>query len=118
MNTAVHTSPAVATPAAPRLHLTRRGRIVITLLIAVPLAIVGSLFAVNISTATASGESSKATLEYVQVGAGQSLWQLAESIAPGADPRDVVSDILHFNQLDSGDVQPGQRLALPARYSD
>ena len=44
---------------------------------------------------------------------GQSLWQLAETIAPTADPRDVIADIVNLNQLQSESLQPGQRLALP-----
>jgi hypothetical protein len=55
--------------------------------------------------------------ELVTLQAGQSLWQLAEEIAPSADPRDVISDILAANELESGSVQAGQRIALPAEYS-
>jgi len=44
------------------------------------------------------------------------LWQLAEHIAPSADPREVIADIVNLNQLPSESVQPGQRLALPAEY--
>ena len=54
----------------------------------------------------------------MQVVSGESLWQLAEAIAPDADPRDVIADIVHFNQLPNSDVQPGQQLAVPEQYVD
>lgn len=103
---------------ASQLRLTRRGRLVLTTLAALPLVVAAGAFALNGGVAVASNSSSSTTFEYVQVSSGQSLWQLAESIAPGADPRDVVSDLLHFNQLGSADVHPGQQLALPAKYSN
>ena len=103
---------------APRLRLTRRGRRLITTLVAVPL-VVGALFTIlNGGSATATASGSTAPLEYVSVEYGQSLWQLAESIAPEADPRDVVSDILTFNQLESSVLTPGQQLAVPVQYSN
>lgn len=84
---------------------------------ALPLVVIG-VFALNSSRAVASTSSPAPTFEYIQVASGQSLWQLAESIAPDADPRDVVSDLIHFNRLGSADVHPGQQLALPAQYAD
>jgi hypothetical protein len=112
----VETGVEVRVPSAqPRLRLTRRGRVVFTGLAAVPL-VVGVMFAaLNGGGATAT--SSSGELELVTVQAGQSLWQLAEQIAPEADPRDVISDILAVNELESGSVQAGQRLALPSEYS-
>ena len=70
------------------------------------------------ATATASGENSSTAFEYIQVEAGQSLWQLAETVAPDADPRDVVYEIVKLNQLVTAEVQPGQQIALPLRYSN
>ena len=69
------------------------------------------------ATATASSGNGVTTFDYVQVKAGQSLWQLAEIVAPDADPRDVVYEIVKLNQLATAEVQPGQQLALPLRYS-
>ena len=122
MSTAVVTTitdrqVSVLVPSAqPRLRLTKRGRIVFTSLAAVPVVAGVMLLALNGGGATATN-SSGADLEQVTLKAGQSLWSLAEDIAPGVDPRDVVSDILSVNQLDSGSVQAGQRLMLPAEYS-
>ncbi|MET3768431.1 LysM repeat protein [Marisediminicola sp. UYEF4] len=112
------TAHTLASPGRSHLRLTRRGRLVLTTLSALPLVVAAGAFALNGGVAVASDSASSTTFEYVQVSSGQSLWQLAESIAPGADPRDVVSDLLHFNQLGSADVHPGQQLALPAKYSN
>jgi hypothetical protein len=99
----------------PRLRLTRRGRVVLTGLAAVPVVAGVMLLALNGGGAIAT--SSSTPLEQVTVGAGQSLWQLAEQIAPESDPREVISDILAVNQLDSAGVQAGQRLSVPVEYS-
>ena len=122
MSTAVVTTiterpVSVRVPSAqPRLRITKRGRVVLTSLAAVPVVAGVMLLALNGGGATATS-SSGADLEEVTVQSGQSLWSLAEDIAPGVDPRDVISDILSVNQLESGSVQAGQRLMLPAEYS-
>jgi hypothetical protein len=106
--------------AAPRTHLrlTRRGRVVLTTLAALPLVLGSVVLAVNGGGAAAEGAGSggSAAFDYVTVDSGQSLWELAQSIAPKQDPRDVIADIVNLNQLPSEAVQPGQRLALPAGY--
>ena len=108
---------AVRVPsAAPRLRLTKRGRVVFTTLASLPVVAVVMFFALNGGGATATS-SSGAALEEITLQAGQSLWQLAEDIAPHDDPRDVISDIMAVNQLESGSVQAGQRLMLPSEYS-
>ena len=101
----------------PRLRITRRGRAVLTLLIAIPLAIGAAVTGVGAIGAAAGSHSSSATYQYVTVESGESLWQVAEQVAPNADPREVIADILSLNNLSSGDVQAGQRLAIPAQYS-
>ncbi|MCU1447607.1 LysM peptidoglycan-binding domain-containing protein [Cryobacterium sp.] len=115
-----HATAVAPRTAAPRTHLrlTRRGRMAFTTLAAVPLVLGSIAVAVNGGVAAAEGTASvgAAAFEYVTVDAGQSLWELAESIAPKQDPRDVIADIVNLNQLASEAVQPGQRLALPAGY--
>ena len=117
VTTIAESGVAVRVPSAqPRLRLTKRGRVVFTSLAAFPVVAGVMLLALNGGGATATS-SSGAELEEVTVQAGQSLWSLAEDIAPDVDPRDVVSDILSVNQLPTGSVQAGQRLMLPAEYS-
>ncbi|MBC7517958.1 MAG: LysM peptidoglycan-binding domain-containing protein [Microbacteriaceae bacterium] len=98
------------------LRLTRRGRIVIGAALLLPATALMGSFIANASAASASGTSSSVNYRHVQVEAGQSLWQLAVVVAPSADPRDVVADIVRLNNLPSAVVQPGQSLAIPAGY--
>ena len=103
------------------LRLTKRGRAVFTTLAAIPVVIAAFLFALNGGSASASLESSVqpgVVYTYVTIAAGESLWAIAEDIAPTADPREVVNDILEFNGMSSAELFPGQRLALPAAYAD
>jgi LysM repeat protein len=71
--------------------------------------------ALNGGGAVATDSGSSTTFSYVTVEAGQSLWQLAQTLAPTADPRDVIAEIVSLNQI-KGEIQPGQRLAIPAGY--
>ncbi|GAA1445428.1 LysM peptidoglycan-binding domain-containing protein [Leifsonia poae] len=103
--------------ARTRLRLTRRGRAVLTTLASVPLVIGALLFALNSGGAVATGDQTHVTFQQVTVQSGQSLWSIAEKVAPGADPRDVIADIVSLNQLDSAVVSPGQRIAIPTQYS-
>jgi hypothetical protein len=105
-----------ARPAAPRLRLTKRGRGVLTTLAAAPLVIAALVFALNGGMATATLEGSGTEFQYVTVETGQSLWEVAETVAPNADPRDVIASIMKLNQLESADVLAGQQLAIPAQY--
>ena len=113
--TPARTAQSVPT-SAPKLRLTKRGRAVLTFLAATPLVIAALVFALNGGGATASLEGSAVGFEYVTVESGQTLWQLAESIAPAADPRDVIGEIMKLNLLESADVYAGQELAIPAAY--
>jgi LysM repeat protein len=117
MSTAVIGShfTGTSTGTAARLRLTRRGRIVLTLVIVVPL-VIAALFAIVNSGGAVASSSAGSSLHYVTVQGGETLWQLAGDIAPKADPREVVSDIVHLNQLASSDLQAGQRIAIPSQY--
>jgi hypothetical protein len=102
---------------APRLRITSRGRAVVAVLLAIPLVVVALALGINAGSATALHEAPAASFTWVNVEPGQSLWQLAESVAPEADPREVVAEIVALNQLPSADVQAGQLIALPPRYA-
>jgi LysM repeat protein len=90
---------------------------VFTILAALPVVIGALIFTLNGGMATASDVAGSTKFEYVTVTAGESLWQIAGQIAPSVDPRDVISDVVHLNQLASTDLQAGQRLAIPTQYS-
>ena len=106
-----------AVPVRTRLRITRRGRRVLAS--AVTLGVAGIVGGVLLAGpgAQASDSSAGATFEHVTVQGGETLWQLAEEIAPTKDPRDVVSDLVRLNNLPSAEVAAGQTLAIPEKYS-
>lgn len=99
-----------------RLRLTRRGRAVFTVLAAIPVVLLAITFVLGSGGAAAEVEgAARASLAYLTVADGESLWSIAESLAPQGDPREVIDEIVRINGLDDTVVQPGQRLALPAQ---
>ena len=104
---------------ATRLRLTTRGRRVMLAIAATPLA-VGIAFSVLAGgSALASGETAvPISFETVTVMPGDTLWSLATTIAPAADPRDVVDDIIRLNNLPGGTIQVGSELSIPLAYAD
>ncbi|MDQ1570774.1 MAG: hypothetical protein QOF79_1448 [Actinomycetota bacterium] len=104
-----------ARPQAAHLKMTARGRAVLISLIATPLVIAALAIGINAGGATATSTSTPLTT--VTVTAGQSLWQVARQLAPNADPRDVITDIMSVNQLSSADIVPGEELKIPAKYN-
>lgn len=111
------------TPSAPsasgarrRLRLTRRGRAVLTTLVALPLAAAAVLGILGGGAASASDPAAPVHPHYVTVLSGESLWSIAESMAPGADPRNVIAAIVTVNRLSDATVVPGERLVVPPQY--
>ncbi|CAH0206562.1 MULTISPECIES: LysM peptidoglycan-binding domain-containing protein [unclassified Microbacterium] len=104
---------------ATRLRLTTRGRRVLVALAALPLAVGIGFAAISGGSAIASGEATvTASFETVTVMPGDTLWSIAESVAPYADPRKVISGIESLNMLGGQSLQVGQELAIPAEYAD
>lgn len=93
------------------LRITRRGRIVLATLIAVPVVAVSLL----VTSPGALAESTPAAndFDYVTVTSGDTLWSIAELIDPTGDPRDTVAELMTLNQLSSANLSPGQELAIP-----
>lgn len=106
-------------PVRSTIRLTPRGQVVFTSLAAIPLVAMALGLALNGGLASAAGPTHKSaiTFDYITIQAGESLWQIAQSIAPKADPRDVIADIVRLNRLGIDAVEPGQRLALPLAYT-
>jgi len=85
---------AQATVAAP-LRITRRGRLALTAAVALPVLAASIFWASPGALAgSASGEP-----EVYTVLAGESLWDIAEMIAPEEDPRAVIDQIRSANGL-------------------
>lgn len=120
MSTITFSNAAIVSPrAATKLRLTARGRRVVLALAAVPLAAGIGFAALSGGSAMASGaQVATASFASVTVMPGDTLWSIAESVAPGADPREVIGDITRLNALRSGALQIGQELAIPAQYSE
>jgi len=101
----------------PRLRLTRRGRVVFTVLAAIPVVIAALVFALNGGGAVATSDTATVPLQTITVQSGQTLWSLAEEIAPNADPRDFIAEVLAVNGDAASMLQTGSQLAIPAKYS-
>jgi hypothetical protein len=104
----------VVRPAPGHLRLTRRGRLVTaaaTLLIAV-LTLVGVVSRAGALRETAPVPASAPA--QVVVAPGETLWSIAERVAPDRDPRTVVAGIQRLNDLPTAAVRAGQTLRLRA----
>ena len=101
---------AQSAPAAS-LRLTRRGRLLVSLTVAATAA-VGLSVGLHGSAQASDTVSTRA----VVVEPGQSLWQIARSVSPQRDPRDVIADIVAINHLGGVTVQAGQQLQVPGAH--
>jgi LysM repeat protein len=101
------------------MRLTVRGRRILAVLAALPAVIALSLAVISGGSALASRDTGAASGSFatLTVAAGDSLWSIAEQVAPGADPRDVVDAIVRLNALDGVTVSAGQQLSIPAEYT-
>lgn len=102
-----------ATTATPAVRLTRRGRTVLVLLLAGLLLTAFSLGHQATQAAGVVSEGAAQPLEQTTVQPGESLWSVAQRIAPDNDPREVVAQIRRLNDLSSSQLQVGQHLLLP-----
>jgi nucleoid-associated protein YgaU len=110
----------VAAPAGTRsraVRLTRRGRLVrslVALAAALAMALAGVVHMSGAPARAGAGPSDPVAVERVSVEQGDSLWLIAERVAPERDPRDVVHRLRELNGLDSNLIQPGQVLLIPS----
>lgn len=95
------------------LRLTRRGRLVVVVLAAGLLLMAFSLGRVDSQAAVPSERAPEPVLTQTVVVPGDTLWSIAEELAPDHDPREVVAAIREVNDL-SGGLVAGQQLLLPA----
>ncbi|MFB8147560.1 LysM peptidoglycan-binding domain-containing protein [Microbacterium sp. NPDC056003] len=108
------TRPARST----RLRLTLRGRRVLATLAAIPAVVAISLAMISGGSALASRDAGTPAQSFstVTVSFGDTLWSIAETVAPEADPRDVIDAIVRLNALEGVSLEAGQSLAIPAEY--
>lgn len=126
MSTATVTRPAALSPMpagllrcdapapsrARRVRITRRGRLVLTLLGAALLLVAISVGRTGSQAATAT--ETGPSLSQTTVQPGDTLWSVAQRIAPRNDPREVVAQIRRVNHLHTSTLRAGQQLLLPA----
>jgi LysM repeat protein len=98
------------TTTANHTRLTKRGRV---LLLAALVAVLFGAFSLGRSVSEAAPPSAQPAQHLVTVQQGDSLWTLAQRVAPDNDPRDVVARIRDLNDLSSSSLTPGQQLVLP-----
>jgi nucleoid-associated protein YgaU len=108
--------PEASGKVAP-IRLTRRGRVVMGVLVAICAALVGLLW-LAIGQAEASshlprGGSPDRGMTRVVVRPGQTLWSIAVHADPSADPRIVIGEIVSDNALSGTGIQAGQILWVP-----
>jgi ABC-type sugar transport system substrate-binding protein len=106
---------AAAHPSTGSLRLTRRGRVVIAAAAALLVAALSMIAAAAAQATSHSVAQPTARQDLVQVvvRSGESLWTVAQSTDPNADPRQVIQRIIDLNGLTGDLVQPGQQLWVP-----
>ncbi|MCB0895949.1 MAG: LysM peptidoglycan-binding domain-containing protein [Nocardioides sp.] len=109
--TATHPLRPTAHARPGSVRLTRRGRLVVVALAVLTVLAVGVLFASG-SVATDEPGTPEPT-RVVQVGVGDTLWDIAAGLAGDGDTRAMIDRIEELNALDSGMVVAGQKLVVP-----
>lgn len=104
------TRPVPRQSEAP-LRLTTRGRVVVVLL---ALLLVALPLVLGARAAQAEAPATAPQVERHVVLPGETLWQIAASIAePGQDVRDVVGALVRLNELPDSSLLAGQTIVVP-----
>jgi nucleoid-associated protein YgaU len=99
----------------PALRLTRRGRAVLTVLSVLVFGSAVAVLGLRVAGVLEPAAQFTHTVQ-VEVGAGQTLWQIAQDTNPTENPATVVERIADLNNLRNvSDVTPGQTLQVPVR---
>ncbi|WP_345569926.1 LysM peptidoglycan-binding domain-containing protein [Nonomuraea rosea] len=99
---------------APPLRLTRRGRVV--LVVGVALLSLGGFWLGTHAAGHADVQvvvPSHAGLPWVEVHQGDTLWAIADALSQGDDPGAVVEEIKRLNGLTDSLIRSGTRLYVP-----
>jgi hypothetical protein len=115
MTTFTAARPLAASAHGPRqrrpVRLTRRGRVLLVVVLAVVLA---AAFSVGRSSTATSVRTAPWRPAAVVVAPHETLWEVATRVAPKRDPRVTVAAIVRLNALQGPVVHPGQRLLVPS----
>lgn len=110
--TATAFAPLQRTAAARPVRLTRRGRLVLTAMAVLALFLLLSVGRAGSQAATFTETGPGLTQATVQP--GDTLWAIAQQLAPEADTRQVVAQIKRLNDLQGSGLRAGQQLLLPS----
>ena len=110
--------PRAQVSSPPPLRLTRRGRVVVaTLVVAIiaGIALAVAMLAAGGAQAANHGQprAGYQGMHEIVVKPGQTLWSIASAAEPGADPRDVVQQIMTVNAMTGTTISAGQLLWVP-----
>jgi len=109
----VSARPAAVSARPTATRLTRRGRLVVTLVFLGTVLLAAVAFGAR-SAATGDAGSPVPT-RMVQVGPGDTLWGIASQVAGPGQVREKVLQIEELNALPGPALRVGQRLAVPVR---
>ena len=98
----------------PQFRLSRKARLVRTAVL-LALVITGVNQFGQFSGAQATNESATniGSVHYVSVRSGDTLWSMAQRLAPNTDPRDWIDRVTVMNNLGTAGIWAGQRIAVP-----
>jgi len=111
-------APVDSAPAAV-VHLTRRGRFLLLglpVLIALAVALLGALMLATslLNQAQASSDATPGVeAQVVTVGAGDTLWSVANAVESDEHTQVLIGQIAELNDLDTSELTPGQELFVP-----
>ena len=94
--------------------ISNAGRRRVSLALAVMFVLLATSFAIiSNQPATATDSQVSVSVQHATVASGESLWAVAERVAPNVDPRDWIDQVIDLNALHGSDVVAGQRLVVP-----
>jgi hypothetical protein len=105
-------APRLARPRST-VRLTRRGRVVVVLA-ALLVAFAIGVFVTAAGSVATQHPGTPAPTKIVQVGSGDTLWEIASGLADDGGVPAMMEQIKQLNALDSSELQAGQRLVVPA----
>jgi LysM domain len=108
----IGTRPVAKTLTGGHIRLTRRGRL--ALLVAAVLCMLLGFSLGDTLSFKAGTVSPPAASHSIVVQPGQTLWGIATQVAPHADPRATIQQIIVLNHLPSTGLQAGETLSVPS----
>ncbi len=103
--------PVGTVPPHGQIRLTRRGRIV--LFVAALIIVLGAAVLLGAGSVATSTDVPARTTTTMIVGEGDTLWDVASTVAGSGNVSEMVGKIQQMNGLDDGMLRVGQRIRVP-----